>query len=293
MKIILIVASVFIALGVNAKSKKVSAPATAPVAPAVVAKIDTLSFAAFQSVLDKHVTEVQKPDGGFETYVNYQKIYDDADSRKNLSDQLKLIEGFDPAKLKTKDEAMSFWINTYNCFMLSKILKDGFKDGKLSINSVKDLGSVFSPYKAFSQKDFQVGGKEMTLDEVEKGTLLGPAYKAKSWKDARVHFAVNCASVGCPPIIKKVYTPETASAVLDENIRKALKTKRHFNIEGDKVNVTHLAKWYKGDFVDQFGSVANFLAKYLSDESAKQKVQTDKFEYIDYDWKLNRAENFK
>ena len=83
------------------------------------------------------------------------------------------------------------------------------------------------------------------------------------------------------------------SAVLDENIRKALKTKRHFNIEGDKVNVTHLAKWYKGDFVDQFGSVANFLAKYLSDESAKQKVQTDKFEYIDYDWKLNRAENFK
>lgn len=251
------------------------------------------SFSIYQNILDQYVTAINLPDGGFETHVQYQKIYDEKDGAKNRDEQLKIIENFDPASLKTKEEAMAFWINTYNFFMISKILKDGFKNKKLSINSVKDLGSFFSPYKAFSTLDFKVGGKAMSLDQIEKETLLGEAYKTKKWKDARIHFAVNCASVGCPPLIKKIYTPETVNQQLDENITKALKTKRHFHFEGDKLHVTHLTKWYEGDFKENYGSVQNFLVQFTSDASLKAKIKTIKsFEYINYDWKLNVAENF-
>ena len=251
------------------------------------------SFSIYQNILDKYVIAVELPDGGFQTHVQYQKIYDDKDATKNREEQLKIIENFDPVLLKTKEEATAFWINTYNFFMISKILKDGFKDNKLKINSVKDLGSLFGPYKAFAALDFKVGGKTMSLDQIEKETLLGEAFKSKKWKDARVHFAVNCASVGCPPLIKKIYTLETINQQLDENITRALKTKRHFHFEGDKLHVTHLTKWYEADFKENYGSVQNFLVQFTSDPSVKAKIKTMKsFEYINYDWKLNISENF-
>ncbi|MBC7754727.1 MAG: DUF547 domain-containing protein [Moraxellaceae bacterium] len=252
------------------------------------------SFTIYQNILDQYVTAINLPDGGFETHVQYQKIYDEKDGAKNRDEQLKIIEKFDPILLKDKDEALAFWINTYNFFMISKILKDGFKNKKLSINSVKDLGSFFSPYKAFSALDFKVGGKAMSLDQIEKETLLGEAYKTKKWKDARIHFAVNCASVNCPPLSKKIYTPEKINQQLDENITKALKTKRHFHFAENRLYVTYLTKWYDADFNEDYGSVQNFLVQFTSDANLKAKIKTIKsFEYINYDWNLNISENFQ
>lgn len=251
------------------------------------------SFSGFQSILDRHLVEVLKPSGAFESYFDYQGFHESDDSKKNSVSQLKILEQFDLASLKTKEQANAFWINAYNFLMIVKINQAGFKNHKLAINSVKDLGSFLNPYKVFSERDLVVSGKKMSLDDIEKGTLLGKEYKEKGWKDARIHFAVNCASVGCPPLLKKVYSAENLSEVLDQNTERALKTERHFSVDGDKLKLTHLMKWYKTDFEEHSGSVILFLNKFLPSGSRLSESKKYNYEYIPYDWNLNRAENFK
>lgn len=253
------------------------------------------SFAPFQTILNKYLKEETKPTG-FETSFDYQAAYSDSDVQKAVAEQKKILEAFNPGLLKGKEESTAFWINTYNFFMVAKIFKDGFKKGKLKINSVKDLGSLFNPYSAFKDRDFKVGGKKMHLDEIEKSTLLGKEYKKKGWKDARIHFAVNCASVGCPPLLQKIYTAENVDAALTENTKKAMMTLRHLQLQGSKLYMTRLFDWYESDFEDEEGSILKYAAKYIDDATMKEKVlkiKESNIKFIDYDWDLNRPENFK
>ena len=72
-----------------------------------------------------------------------------------------------------------------------------------------------------------------------------------------------------------------------------MKTKRHFHIKGKTLKLTHLFKWYKKDFEEAAGSVKKFIAPYLEDEDSRKKLEDSKdIDFIDYDWKLNRPENF-
>ncbi len=127
---------------------------------------------------------------------------------------------------------------------------------------------------------------------MEKGQLLSKAFKKKSWKDARIHFVVNCASVGCPPLANKIYTPEQLDKDLTEATRKALKTERHFKFHKKNLYLTQLFEWYKDDFKEAEGSVKSFLKKY-TDSSLHNQIDTSDIKFIDYDWKLNRPKNFK
>lgn len=251
------------------------------------------TFKNFQEILNKHLTEKRLPNGGFESYFNYTTAKNNKETLKAISEQKKTLSQFSTDTLKSKSQANAFWINAYNFFMITKILDEGFKKGKLKIDGVKDLGGFFDKYSAFKDKDFQVGGKKLSLDGIEKGILLSNEYKKKDWKDARIHFAVNCASVGCPPLRKRIYTAMNINNLLDENSKKAFKTQRHLRLEGKTLWLTHLFKWYKKDFEEQSGSVKKFISSYIEDEKLKSNIQSaSEIKYIDYDWQLNRKENF-
>lgn len=244
-------------------------------------------FTAFQEILTAHVKERNLADGGFESDFNYSNAKN-AEVQANILQQMAILNNFEPSVIASKEEALAFWINTYNFFMIAKVLKDGFDNGVLNIESVKDLGSFFSPYKAFQQRDFKVSGKLLTLDEIEKNILLGVDYQKKQWKDARIHFAVNCASVGCPPIRASVYTAANINAILDQNVKMALKTKRHFELTDDSIRVTSLFKWYEDDFSSESGSIHQWIAGFIDNKILRDKVLSiKKVDYIDYDWSLN------
>ena len=211
------------------------------------------TFAPFQKILDHALTRHELKSGGLETHFDYQKAHSHLETKKLLTLQIENLKKININELKEKDQALAFWINAYNFYMVKVILDQGFKDGKLNIQSVKDFGSFFSPYKVFKQKDHWVGNQQLSLDDMEKGILLGEDYKAKGWKDARIHFAVNCASVGCPPLHPKIYEAKTLSSVLDDNIQKAFQTPRHLHIKGQTLYLTHLFKWYEADFVEASG----------------------------------------
>lgn len=247
-------------------------------------------YEPFQQLLSRHLQEKDLPHDGLSSAFHYQAALEAADTQTLIDEQKQILAEFDPATLTTRDEAVAFWLNAYNFFMVAQILENP-RRGEL-VDSVRDYGNLFNPYRVFQQEKFVVGGREYSLDGIEKGILLGEDYAARDWKDARVHFAVNCASVGCPPLRSDIYLSSELDAVLTENTRRALNTPRHFRLDGETLYLTSLFDWYETDYVEASGSVRDFIAAYGDARVRQQLDRGNRIRFLDYDWDLNAPGNF-
>jgi hypothetical protein len=246
-------------------------------------------YAPFQAMLDRHLTERALPCGGLLSWFDYDAALASPDTARLIADQDARLADFDTATLTTRDVAIAFWLNAYNYFMLQHILTHP-EDGQV-VAGVRDFGGLFNPYRVFGLERFDVGGTEHSLRGIELDILLGEEYAERGWKDARVHFAVNCASVGCPPLRKAIYRADSLDDTLSENTRMALDTPLHLHQDGETLYLTELFDWYESDFVKHSGSVRAFIDDYGSDDAADKARQSGRIRYIDYDWKLNSPEN--
>mgnify|MGYP005841230559 CR=1 FL=1 len=249
-------------------------------------------YAPYAEVLERSVVEKDLPGGGLVSAFNYDKALADSSTIALLQQQKANLAAFDPAILTEKYQLIAFWVNAYNFFMIEHLLTNPPK-GQL-VDSVWDYGGRYSPFKkhVFERELFTVGGNKYSLSAIEKGILLGSEYQRKGWKDARVHYAVNCASVGCPPLRKQLYTPTNTDDLLTANTVRAFKTERQLHIDGRTLMLSELFKWYADDFIEAAGSIRDFIKAY-SDESRHPQIdQTDEIAYIDYDWSLNRPDHF-
>lgn len=251
--------------------------------------IDSL-YAPYQRILDAHLIERKLDGGGLVSAFDYDAAMADPATAEQLDEQKAALADFEPEQLEDRFAATAFWINAYNFFMLQHILENP-RDGA-PVDSVKDYGSFFSPYKVFGLEIFKVGERNYSLDAIEKGILLGEDFAARGWKDARVHFAVNCASVGCPPLRSGIYTTDNVDALLDENTRRALSTPHHLQRDGDTLLLTQLFEWYEADYLAEAGSIRDWLLRFADDATAAKIRDTSDIDFIDYDWRLNRPENF-
>lgn len=265
----------------------VSASLLAPVAAAAdMARL----YAPYQQLLDRHLVEASTDGGGLVTAFHYDDAMRASDTQTLLQRQRAQLAAFDPTTLADAAVANAFWINAYNFFMVAHILEHP-EDGA-PVEGVKAFGSFINPYRVFQRALFTVGGAEYSLDDIEKGILLGADFAARGWKDARVHFAVNCASVGCPPLRQAIYTADRLDAQLDENLRRALRTDRHLRVDGRTLYLSRLFDWYEDDFESVAGSARAYVLRYADAELRQVIEATETIAYIDYDWSLNRVENF-
>lgn len=248
-------------------------------------------YAPFSKLLDKYLIEKSLEKGGLVTAFDYAKASADSTTESLLGEQNRLLADFDTGQINSRELALAFWTNAYNYFMIAHILENPLK-GKL-VGSVRDYGSLFNPYRIFGQKNFDVGGRRYSLDEIEKDILLGDDFEQKGWKEARIHFAVNCASVGCPPLRKQIYLPGIIDRMMTENTRKSLNTRRHLQFQNDTLLVTRLFDWYANDFVDEQGSVEAFIKKYADVEVQKKVDRANHIRFVEYDWSLNKPDNFE
>lgn len=208
--------------------------------------------------------------------VRYAAWKANADDLRALSTYVDALEAARPSSFEPK-AGLAYWINLYNAATLELVL------GRYPVASIKDIGSTFkSPWK---KKVVKVEGRELSLDEIEN-EIVRPTFK-----DARVHFALNCASLGCPPIRGAAYEPDSLDSELDQNCRRALADARWFSLEGNRARLTKIFDWYGGDFEAWAGGVRAFVAKYGPSVSARS-IEDAKIsiEFMDYDWALNRAE---
>lgn len=252
--------------------------------------IDEL-YQPYAAMLADFVTEHELPDDGLVSACDYQTAMGHAETADRLATQRRQLAAFDSDSLTDRESAIAFWLNAYNFFMIAHILENP-RRGEL-VSSVRDYGNLFNPYRVFRRDLFDIGGRKYSLSEMEIDILLGEDFKAQGWKDARVHFAVNCASVGCPPLRNVPYTADNVEALLAENTRRALNTPLNLRIDGDVLYLTSLFDWYENDFVEMSGSVRQFIADHADPSVQQAATDTRTIRFIDYDWDLNSPENMQ
>ena len=178
----------------------------------------------------------------------------------------------DPATL-ARDARFAFYINAYNAWTLKLILT-----GYPGLDSIKDLGTLFSsPWK---QKIAMIDGTPLTLDQIEH-EILRPEFQ-----DARVHFAINCAALSCPPLRPEPYEPDRLNAQLDAATTAFINRQDRTYLTGDTLHVSRIFKWFNEDFTPD---VATFVRQYARGELKRKLdgIESIEVNYLDYDWSLN------
>lgn len=271
---------------------KTATPRPADTRPAEPGKPTGPKVASFDhSIFNKLLAKYVDPNGR----VNYAAWLTSADDLKALDTYLKSLAGAKTANL-AQPAALAFWINAYNAATLRGVLNKlpGKKDF-----SVSDNGFVF-----FDEAVYPVSRMTVSLNEIENG-LLRAGWGHKSLKktpptrlarlkslhktvlkagqrhiDPRIHFALVCASVGCPNLRTEAYAGSRLEAQLDDQTRKYINdSTKGANDKG----VSSLFHWFAGDFKATHGTVEAFIKKHYKGEMSKLKLKAQ----INYSWKLN------
>ena len=245
------------------------------------------SHAAWSELLKKHVIVV---DGGKASQLRYAGM---AADRAQLKDYLETLAKVSEADFKgwNKNQQLAFLINAYNANMVEKILLR-----YPNIKSVWDYGKLFG--NPFKDSFINLFGRKMTLDNIEHDSIRAPG----AYDDPRIHFAVNCASIGCPMLREEAYVGERLEAQLEHQTTRFLsdRSRNRANAEG-KLEVSKIfdtSPWYGNDFRKGhkgFKTLEGFFAKYanlLSDNAEHQKLIREgkaEIRHLDYDWSLNDA----
>lgn len=185
------------------------------------------------------------------------------------------------------DQQLAFLINAYNAFTVELVLS-----GYPEVESIKDLGSFFSsPWK---KKFFRLLDEPQHLDGIEHDLIRGSG----RYNEPLIHFAVNCASIGCPALLSEAYIAETLEQQLLDSTRKFLRdrSRNRFDAETGTLEVSSLFDWYAKDFAKGwrgYQSLHDFFrafAEALTDDAAsaeRLKQGPLSIRFLDYDWKLN------
>ena len=247
---------------------------------------------AWDALLKKHVVVIQ---GGKTSQARYAGFKQDEAALKSYTESLSTVSD---AQFKgfSKTQQMAFLINAYNAYTVQLILTK-YPD----LKSIKDLGGAFSsPWK---QKFFKLLGNDSFLDQVEHEILR----KKGVYDEPRVHYAVNCASIGCPALREEAFTADKLDAQLEEQATRFLsdRSRNRYNAQRESIEVSKIFDWFKEDWQSGYKGIGKdqtpvtsreqYFAKYaalLSDKPDEQKLIAEgrvSIRFLDYDWNLNDA----
>lgn len=239
---------------------------------------------AWDALLKKHVVLLPGKSASQVRYAEFAK------DRPALKAYLAGLSAVTEAEFRgwTRPQQMAFLINAYNAFTVGLILEH------YPVKSIKDIGSdLFS--NRWKRRFFRLLGRESYLDQIEHEILRKPG----SYDEPRVHFAVNCASVGCPMLREEAFVAERLEAQLEEQAVRFLsdRSRNRVGAEG-RLEVSKIFDWFREDWESGYqgiGSREQYFAKYarlLSDDPAQRKRVAEgkaPISFLDYDWSLNDA----
>ena len=242
-----------------------------------VAQAAPLNYDDYAEVLATYVT-----DNGL---VDYEKLQENRQQLDNFNAALGAVS---PATYESWSEAeqIAFLTNAYNSFTLQSII-----DQNPLKKSIKDIPGVWKG------REFDIAGQTKTLDNIEHQTLRA------NFNEPRIHVALVCAAMSCPPLRNEPYTGEKLDAQLDNQTRKFLESPHGLKIDREEkiVYLSSIFKWFGKDWEQTYGvdekftgnaserAVLNFISKYLTPEEREYLEQGDyEVKYLDYDWSLNK-----
>lgn len=231
------------------------------------------------SAWDKLLASYVSTDADGVNRIDYARFK--AEGRAALQGYIASLEAVDVKSLD-RPEQFAFWANLYNAKTIAIVLD------KYPVKSIKDIslgGGLLAavtggPWKA---KVLKVAGVDLSLDDIEHA-ILRPLFK-----DPRVHYAVNCASFGCPNLAAEALTGAKLEAQLDAGARAYVNSPRGLSVSDGDVTASSIYSWFQDDFGGSEAGVLAHMRKY-ADEALKQKLEgISAIAGYSYDWNLNDA----
>ena len=229
-----------------------------------------------------------------QTRVDYAQLFKQPEPLNQYLAQLSSVKQSE-YQLWTNDQQLSFLINAYNGFTLQLIIQNYAKFQSGKVESIKDLGSFFSsPWK---QSFFTLLGKKRHLDSIEHDMI-------RVWFERpRIHVALVCAAVSCPPLRNQAFVADKLEQQLDDQMTQFLSDDQRNTIKlsDNRVYLSPIFKWYGEDFEkgqQGFTSLKDLINVYQTDMADDPQqltwLQKQDFEirYLDYDWRLNDISTF-
>jgi hypothetical protein len=214
-------------------------------------------------------------------YVDYSGL---KTNRADLDSYVEALGRTSPANapdlFPDRASQLAYWINAYNAFVLQGVINRYPKH---------DLTGLLSRYKFFLRTKHLVGGRKMSLDEIENKILR------EQLREPRIHFAIVCASEGCPRLARDAYLPEKLEEQLDTQARRFINEERSVKIDNGRgrLLLSKIFDWFKKDFTDPLPAgqknITVYLKRYLTAErlQALEQLRSPRIEYIEYDWRIN------
>lgn len=244
-------------------------------------------YVDYAKVLKKHVDA--------NGMVNYKGLKNDRYGLDVFVISMALLKHESYDKWKDEDK-IAFWLNAYNAFTLKAIIDNYpikssfFRSRVYPKNSIRQIKGVWT------KLEFVAMNKRLNLAYLEHEILR------KKFNEPRIHVAMVCAAMGCPPLRNEPYEGKKLDGQLDDQSRKFLSDPLKFRHEKNVLYLSPILKWFAKDFIKKYGSkeayagykgkegaVLRFIAKYLKEDQKKwlKYKQRQKIEYLGYDWTLN------
>ncbi|KIE20277.1 hypothetical protein SE23_10930 [Vibrio sinaloensis] len=220
----------------------------------------TISHAKWQTFLDKYLIKE-----GQYTLVKYGSV--SVQDKQKLNQYIAALAAIDPREYSL-NEQYAYWVNLYNAITVELILND------YPVKSITKLGGLFS-FGPWGDEVVTVAGKDLTLNDIEH-RILRPI-----WNDPRTHYAVNCASLGCPNLQTQAFTADNTEQLLEKAAMEFINSDKGVLYTSSRVQLSSIYDWFADDFGNE-QELIQHLAKYRPELTKL----SGKFSY-EYDWNLN------
>ncbi len=222
----------------------------------------------WQGLLEKYVSS----DSGGIHRVDYGGV--STADRRVLDDYLSRLTRVRVTAL-SRAEQLAYWINLYNALTVRVVL-DHYPVA--SIRKIRPGWFALGPWK---EKWIEIEGHPVSLDDIEH-RILRPI-----WRDPRIHYAVNCAALGCPNLQRAAFDRENAEGLLEKAARAYVNHPRGVSFRGEELVVSSIYRWFREDFGDSEAGVLSHLRRYADPDLADRLAGVDEIADDVYDWKLN------
>lgn len=249
-------------------------PASKPVAnsfwdASVASNTKGIDHSNWQQLLNRylvsdHVSGVNRFD--------YQSV--NAVDKQLLDNYLQTLQQLDPREYN-RDSQQAYWINLYNALTVRVILDN------YPVDSITGISEDFVSFGPWDDHAATIQGQELSLNDIEHG-ILRPL-----WNDNRIHYAVNCASIGCPNLSAQAFTAANREELLEQASRAYVNHDRGVRFENGELIVSSIYHWYRVDFGNSDASLLQHLQQYAE---TPLQIQLENYQGdIDhgYDWNLN------
>jgi len=232
--------------------------------------LDQIDHAAWDALLRKYCDS--------RGFVNYQAWFKSKPDQQSLDNYLSHLSRGNTTRPATSAAKFAFWINAYNAVTVKGILRE------YPTTSIRNHTAKVFGYNIWDDLLLQVGDQTYSLNQMEHEVL-------RKMGEPRVHFAIVCASIGCPPLLNQAYSAENLENQLVFNTKRFFADRDKFRYQVDRsiIEVSPILKWFAEDFGTDQTAQLRTIAPYLPDQAAQALAASGqaRVSYLSYDWDLN------